>query len=37
VIADNMKDVPPEAWDSLPKDGLQQIDHYVYGVPKREL
>jgi hypothetical protein len=35
VIADNMKDVPPEDFAALPKDGLSQIDHYVYGVPKR--
>jgi hypothetical protein len=34
VIADNMKDVPPEDFAALPKDGLSQIDHYVYGVPK---
>lgn len=35
VIAENMKDVPPEDFTALPKDGLSQIDHYVYGVPKR--
>jgi hypothetical protein len=35
VIADNMKDVPREDFAALPKDGLSQIDHYVYGVPKR--
>ncbi len=35
VIAENMKDVPPEDFAALPKDGLRQIDHYVYGVPKR--
>jgi hypothetical protein len=36
VIADNMKDVPAEDLALLPKDGASQIDHYVYGVPKRE-
>lgn len=36
VIADNMKQVPPEDLAALPKDGLSQIDHYVCGVPKRE-
>jgi hypothetical protein len=30
-----MKDLPPEDFAALPKDGLSQIDHYVYGVPKR--
>ncbi len=35
VIAGNMKSVPPEDFATLPKDGASQIDHYVYGVPKR--
>jgi len=35
IIVENMKDVPPEDFAALPKDGLGQIDHYVYGVPKR--
>ena len=34
VIAEKMKDVPPEDFAALPKDGLCEIDHYVYGVPK---
>jgi hypothetical protein len=29
------EDIPPEDFEDLPKDGLSQIDHYVYGVPKR--
>jgi hypothetical protein len=37
VIAENMKNVPREDFDALPRDGLSQIDHYVYGVPKRTL
>jgi hypothetical protein len=36
VIAGNMKDVPPEDMAALPKDGASQIDHYVYGLPKRD-
>jgi hypothetical protein len=36
VIADIMKDVPDEVFDRLPKDGANQIDHYIYGLPKRE-
>jgi hypothetical protein len=35
IITENMKDVPPEDFAALPKDGLSQIDHYVYGTPKR--
>ncbi|MCC6591249.1 MAG: hypothetical protein IT168_31475 [Bryobacterales bacterium] len=37
VIAENMKRVPAEDLAQLPKDGASQIDHYIYGVPKREL
>jgi len=35
VIVDNMKDVPPEDLALLPRDGASQIDHYLYGHPKR--
>ena len=35
VIADHMRGVPPEDFAALPKDGLSQSDHYVYGVPRR--
>lgn len=37
VIADSMKRVPAEDLAAMPKDGASQIDHYVYGVPKRTL
>ena len=36
AIADSMKDVPPEDLAALPADGASQIDHYVYGLPKRD-
>jgi hypothetical protein len=36
VIADIMKDVPDEVFDRLPKDGAGQVDHYIYGLPKRD-
>ncbi len=35
VILDSMRNVPPEDLAALPKDGASQIDHYVYGLPKR--
>ncbi len=35
VIADNMKDVPAEDFAQLPRDGADQLDHYLYGHPKR--
>jgi hypothetical protein len=31
-----MKDVPAEDMALLPKDGASQIDHYIYGWPKRD-
>ena len=37
VIAENMKHVPPEDLAILPRDGASQIDHYAYGLPKRDL
>ncbi len=35
VIQDITKDVPDEVWETLPKDGAAEIDHYLYGSPKR--
>ena len=37
AIVERMKRVPPEDLAALPNDGASQIDHYVYGVPKRKL
>jgi antitoxin component of MazEF toxin-antitoxin module len=34
-IAELVADVPPEELDKLPPDGAAQIDHYLYGHPKR--
>lgn len=36
VIAESMKEVPQEDLAALPRDGASQIDHYVYGLPKRD-
>ena len=30
-------DLPPEVRAKLPADGASQHDHYIYGVPKRNL
>ena len=35
VIAEIMRDVPAEAFASLPTDGASQVDHYLCGHPKR--
>jgi hypothetical protein len=37
TIAENIRRVPGEDLAAMPKDGASQIDHYIYGVPKREL
>jgi hypothetical protein len=34
-ILDNMKDTPLEEFEKLPRDGASQVDHYLYGHPKR--
>ncbi len=36
VIRDIWSDLPDEARAKLPLDGAAQVDHYVYGLPKRE-
>ncbi len=35
VITDIVKGVPDEVFDRLPNDGASQVDHYIYGLPKR--
>jgi hypothetical protein len=35
IIRENMSRVPPEIMATLPKDGASEIDHYLYGHPKR--
>ena len=34
-IVERSREVPDEVWDELPKDGAAEIDHYLYGSPKR--
>ncbi len=29
------KRVPEEVWEKLPADGAENIDHYLYGAPKK--
>ncbi len=36
IITDRMKNVPDEVFERLPEDGASQIDHYLYGLPKRD-
>lgn len=31
-----VNEVPPAAWDEVPTDGSINVDHYLYGAPKRK-
>ena len=37
IIRENMSKVPAEIMATLPKDGASEHDHYIYGLPKRNL
>jgi Arc/MetJ-type ribon-helix-helix transcriptional regulator len=34
-VLENMKDVPDAAFDRVPSDSSEQLDHYLYGTPRR--
>jgi len=33
--AELRRSIPDEEWAKLPTDGAEQLDHYIYGSPKR--
>jgi hypothetical protein len=35
MVDELRKKVPPEEFSKLPTDGARQLDHYLYGSPKR--
>jgi Arc/MetJ-type ribon-helix-helix transcriptional regulator len=35
VITERVKGIPDEVFDRMPQNALAQIDHYIYGTPKR--
>lgn len=35
TIRELWNDMPPDVRAKLPADGASQVDHYVYGVPKK--
>jgi len=35
VLRKTASEVPQEEWDALPSDLIDNLDHYVYGTPKR--
>jgi hypothetical protein len=36
MVREIWSDLPDDARVKLPTDGADQVDHYVYGVPKRD-
>jgi putative addiction module CopG family antidote len=34
-VLENMKDVPDAEFDQVPADSSEQLDHYLYGTPRR--
>jgi hypothetical protein len=37
VIGEIWAEMPEDVRAKLPRDGASQVDHYVYGLPKRDL
>lgn len=35
VAADLVRDIPQEVLDTMPTDGAENHDHYLYGAPKK--
>ena len=35
-IVERAEAIPAEEWANMPHDGSINVDHYLYGVPKRE-
>jgi hypothetical protein len=36
VIEEMNRLSPPDTWDEVPTDGSANLDHYLYGAPKRQ-
>jgi hypothetical protein len=34
-IEKRIAQAPPETWEDAPPDGSQNVDHYLYGAPRR--
>lgn len=34
-IEERIAQAPPETWEDAPPDGSQNVDHYLYGAPRR--
>ncbi len=36
ILMELAKEIPKEEWDKMPPDFLDELDHYIYGTPKKE-
>lgn len=36
VVEEVNADLPADTWDNVPTDGSLNLDHYLYGAPKRQ-
>ncbi len=36
-VAELRDSIPAEEWDNVPTDGADQLDHYLYGSPRRPI
>ncbi|HKS08698.1 MAG TPA: hypothetical protein VJS13_04070 [Pyrinomonadaceae bacterium] len=36
VVEEVNADLPSDTWDNVPTDGSLNLDHYLYGAPKRQ-
>jgi hypothetical protein len=36
IIRDAWEAIPDEEFEAMPEDGAEQVDHYIYGTPKRQ-
>ncbi len=35
IWQEHLKDIPEEEFDKIPSDASQNLDHYLYGAPKK--
>lgn len=36
IVEEVNASLPPDTWDNVPADGSINLDHYLYGAPKRQ-
>jgi hypothetical protein len=37
IVEEINEELPEDTWDNVPTDGSVNLDHYLYGAPKRQL